>query len=1179
MREKVMSLAQGKFTYQGAEIVCSIDCLKMDVAEGGEATSVFQVSNSEKTKIKGFGAVDDFNFEFLPVFDGKENEITVKVYAANKKAGDVLKGDIHIITDCGEFTLPYEIRVVGRYLSGNEGEITSYEEFLNLAKKNFDEAVTIFYHDKFKSIYLENFDEKRLYQNLTLKNPKKQALEEFLVARGDKEVTRFGVDKEELVFDVMEEDIAGKIKVKMHGWGMVGIKVVSENSLISVDKSFLYEKDFEENQTEIDFRIRAAEVEPGIHYGKIILENVYQKIEIPVCIHGVNGQEERKKQRAKEAVVAEITHLHIKYMLNSSLRESWLRLLREKRDEILKIEEGSERLLDGYMAFLEKDEKEMTIFANSVEGMNAPTVGEKTDKVLRYLMAMYVKCRGMNSEEQRKELCEKILEYYANGYRSWYLLVMLERLGYYESNAASFIEELDRLWEEGAFSPYLHMYRMLLILQEPELLKKLDSPTISALRFGLKHDLITEEIVIAVSFLATRQRHFSAALMALLEECYEMFRNNDTLQSICTLLIRSEKLECRYFKWFRLGVEKRLRITELFEYYMYTLEKDQYDEVLPEVVSYFQYENHLRDSVKVSFYASIVRNQEKHPEAYQIYSNTIREFTLKQLYDHRISPELAVLYEKFIGVENCKDRIAKELPYILFTHRIHCANPNMERVVVAHDEGFGELAYNLINGEANINIVTPNYKLYFVDKNGFYHSGTVSYEMKKVLNLDLMPENCYENGAEHPFLLLNLFSKAIASDETSAKDAILLHMLVREQLPGVEYHEKALLALYEYYKMMEEDTLLEEIIEKINFSYLTEEKRAGVLQTMIQHKMNDLALEMQRKYEITSCSLKLLLLLITWKLEEDEGKFEPYYMRLCAFLYGRGVKNKTTLKYLSDYYMGGTEQLLKVYKEAIRQEADITDGATERILGQALFVAANPEKYFDIFLDYYEYGANRILVKAFLGYVAYEYLVGRCELTTEIREKIAKEALSEDYHVMILAMLRYYAGQEEYTDSEKEYISYHLSRYAATGRVFDFMKEFVGKMEVPFEIEHTQLIQLYCSHKKDVFVEIIDESEQKMLQPMRKVFEDIYIYETLLFRGETLHYNVFAGDMEKPVKNGVLKAEEVSEERKESLDVAFYEMVNEMIAARENEDEDTYRSLVDKYKRRQELAEKLFVPL
>lgn len=1181
MREKVMSLAQGRFTYEQPEIVCSIDCLKLEVVEGGEAASSFTVSNSAGTKIKGFGAVDHFNIEFLPVFDGKENEITVKVYAANKKAGEIMTGDLCIVTDCGEYMLPYEIRVLPRCLRSSDGEIHSYEEFVELARENFEEAVTIFYHDKFKKIYLQEWGEKRLYQNLTLKNPKKQALEEFLVVHGDKKPVRFAANKRQIFFEVRDEDIDGEILIALDNWGMAGIQVSTKSSYISLEKNNLSNKDFLQNQAVLAFHIQASKVPEGIHRCVILLENVYQKLEIGVRLHGIRGRKERAKKRSLDKLPGLLTRYHIQYMMNSSLKDEWLRVLVENREGIGSLSKGNDVLLEGYMAVLTGEERKMTAFVNAVTGMPAPALGDSVSKVFCYLTTMYIRCLALGSLEEKSELCRRIREYYDNGCHHWRLLVMLERLGYFQGSSQSLMEELDLLWKEGAVSPYLHLYRMLLLLQEPELLK-LDSSRIGALRFGLRHDLITEDLAMAVSFLAVRQKNCTPALLSVLQGCYELYGSEDTLQSICALMIRTEKLEARYFKWFRLGVERRLRLTELFEYYMYTMDKACYDEALPVVATYFQYENHLRDSVRAGLYASIVRNQERYPEYYQSYHEAMQEYTLRQLYDHHISPELAVLYEEFFSVDKCKDRIARELPGVLFVHRLHCHNKNMERVVVLHDEGGGEMFYNLVNGEADVSIGTSNYKLYFVDKNGYYHGDSVPYTLTKILNLECMAQGCYENGSENPVLLLYLFSEILKKKDIGAKDAILLHTMIRRQVPGVEYRQKTLLILYDYYKAIGEELLLEEVIRGIDFRYLTQERRAGILQTMIQHEWKDEALSALKKYEITSCSLKLLLLLITWKLEEDREHFEPYYMKLCSFLYQRGIKNKEILSYLVDFYMGSISVLYDIYQTARKNGAEISDGGTERLLGQALFVEDNLEKYADIFVDYYEYGANRILVKAFLGGISYGYLTERWQMPEGIWEKIRREGLSEENQSMILASLRYYAQKDEYTEAEREYIEYHLSHYASTGRIFSFMKGFVGKVEVPFAVLHGNIIQLYYSHSKDIYIELSHEDGEKEICQMKPVFQDIYVYETLLFRGETVHYQIFAGREPRPVRQGVIRADEetfgeTGEPGREAA--AFYELVNCMIQARENGEDEVLRQLIRKYRSMQEISGKLFVPL
>lgn len=1175
MKEKVMLLAQGKFAYEQPEIILSTEKLEFEVPEGGEAQAVFHVKNELNKKMKGFCAVDEFDIEFLPVFDGKDNEITVKAHAGTRRHGDVMSGDIYILTDCGEKVLPYCITVTGRYLEAPSGTISSYEEFVRLAEDDFGDAVQFFYKDKFKKMYLHELSEKRLYQYLTQKNSKKQALEEFLIAHGDKKSLQFAVNKKQIILEIEEDDITDEVIVVKDCWGLVGIHISSDCSFLSVDKEVLDVNDFTNNQAVVPFHISASDVTPGRHHCHLIFESVYQTVDVSVRIHCMKGAEERRVMQARKKLAAGLVRCHIQHMMNSSLRESWYKMLEENRQGLFSLCYKYEPQMTGYMSYLAGDAAGMNFFRSATEDMEEPKPRDETDKVYRYLLSVFLRAK-MSGSEQEKEAAERqIRQFYTNGYRHWKLLVLLERLGVYADNQESFLEELDLLWEDGCRSPYMHMYRMLLILQDVDLLSKLDSRTIGALRFGVRHGLMTEDIVMALSFLASRERRCTPVLLNLLEKCYDMFALQDTLNSICTLLIRSEKQESRYFKWFQLGVENSLRITDLFEYYMYSMDKSRFDEALSTVISYFKYENHLRDSVKASFYASIVRNRNEHPEYFQVYQDVIWKFVEGQLSNHRINSELTVLYEAFLTQENVKGQIAKDLPYVLFTHHITCKNKNMERVVVVHDEGGGEMKYNLVGGEADINIGTPHYMLYFEDKNGYYHAKTVKYKLDKMLNLDLLAARCYENGSEHPVLLLNLFFQALEKEEISAPDAIILHMLIRSGLSGVEYRSKALIALYEYYRSIGEDSLLEEILKEIDFQYLDEEKRAGVLQTMIQHRMNDEALERLRKYRIMNASPKLILLLVTWKLEENEGRFDPYHMRLCDYLYRNGASNAATLSYLTNYYMGATGHLRDIYRDAKKSAADIGDGGTERLLGQALFISADPEQYADIFLDYYDYGANRTLAKAFLSYTAYEYIVGKCGLAEGIVSKVRKEGLSEEHQTMILAMLKYYSGKEEYTDSEREYIVYHLSRYVSMGKIMDFMKAFEGKVEMPFELENSGIVQFYCSNKKDVYIEVSDENGEKVTQPMKRVFTDVYVYETILFQGERLNYRIFAGNMDEPVKEGILEVEKTDEVQ----EMAFYQIVNEMINAQERGDKTEFDALADKYKCRHKIADELFTPL
>ena len=135
MKEKILSLAQGKFRYQQPKLQLSLNRLILQVEEGGESSEQLVISNDEGTKVKGFGASEDIHFDFFPVFDGKENHVTVRVKAGNRKAGEVLTGVLYLVTDCGEQTLPYEVRIVKSYLKDSMGRFPAIRNLCALPKK------------------------------------------------------------------------------------------------------------------------------------------------------------------------------------------------------------------------------------------------------------------------------------------------------------------------------------------------------------------------------------------------------------------------------------------------------------------------------------------------------------------------------------------------------------------------------------------------------------------------------------------------------------------------------------------------------------------------------------------------------------------------------------------------------------------------------------------------------------------------------------------------------------------------------------------------------------------------------------------------------------------------------------------------------------------------------------
>ncbi len=471
MKEKILSLAQGKFRYQQPKLQLSLNRLILQVEEGGESSEQLVISNDEGTKVKGFGASEDIHFDFFPVFDGKENHVTVRVKAGNRKAGEVLTGVLYLVTDCGEQTLPYEVRIVKSYLKDSMGRsISGYPEFVRFAKENFEEAVRIFCHQKFLDRYLETLEDKRLYRHLTKKNSKKEALKEFLVTHGD-----------------MEKE------------------PVPEEKTLEVPKTETVE------------------------------------IKKPA------GKRFQKKKQWKRLITA---HLH--YIMNSSRRDQWIEALRACFP--------MDYALEGYLAYLKKDEDGKQKYLNLAAGVTEPEEGASMEQVLRYLITQYIKCKITKNELDKDEFYSEVRQYQSDGYQHIFCTVLLERMGYYQENVMGLWEDLNQLWSDGCYSPYLYLYQAMILLQEPDLLVRLDPQTVGICRFALRYDLLTENEVLAISFLAAKKKKETPAILSLLMGCYKKFHTTDTLHSICALLIRGEKQGPQYLKWFELGVKHHLRL-------------------------------------------------------------------------------------------------------------------------------------------------------------------------------------------------------------------------------------------------------------------------------------------------------------------------------------------------------------------------------------------------------------------------------------------------------------------------------------------------------------------------------------------------------------------------------------------------------------------------------------------
>ena len=1176
MREKIISLAKGNFTYEMPELVLPDEPLAFSVVAGEHQTYSFTIANGRKSKIKGFGAVEDTHIDFLPFFDGEEIELTLEVNAEELRAGERLQGELLVITDCGESGIPYDIEVTAPLLMDEQGPIRDYHVLRERIEANPEHGVDLFLSESFRENFLYRDEDGRLtYDYLIRKNTKLQAMEEFLVARKKKKPIRFEISHavgDHISYELNGVDIQDTLRIEVNTWGHTGIRVISTADFIIPGTHILWTDEFEQGKDFLEFTIAADKVPNGRRFGKLILQTPYERKVVTIDAHNQTGEKERKIRRARKAVIATMLRMYLAYQEKRITRQNFREFLRKNRDVIEKTSGTYKLAVSGYISIILREEENILAFFREAEKCQLPPIGAHVEEVENYITIEFIKTIYTKRDEDKNRLLRFIEGYEENGYQTANLTYMKLLLDERYHSLRLLERDVRAQLEAGSSSPFLYSVMLQAYCEDATLIAVLDKVTVNTINYGLKLNLITKEDSMAVSFLAERLPSFDPMVFEILQKLYNFFVMTDTLHAICSMLIRNEIRDKKYFSWFDKGVSKHLRLTDLYEYYMYTMDFEKITRLPDSVLMYFQYENHLNDTCKAYLYAYIVKHKGENPDIYQCYLEQMEPFVYRQLSHHKITQDLAVLYKDMLGESQIMGQAAKDLPHIMFRYGVWCSNKAVDGVVVVHRECQGETYYPFQDGYAQISLYTPNTQLFFLDERGRYYAESVDYRMERLIDMDDYAWQCYREGADFSQLLIYLAVKAERAARLSDEQVRVLYRVLKQNILRDSMQQKVLFRLFDLYREEKNMVYLLEMLNLMEPEKVKRERLGDVASDCIYQGMYHKAAKMLCRGGMEQCEPAALAMLVAELIRENEGEFEPLLVKWALYLFRQKYYDKEAMAYLLHYYMGDVKTLSAIYRMCRKMpEVEIKEEDNERLLAQILFAGEDITRYTGIYQEYYEHGDNRMLVKAYLSELAYEYVVEKIDLTEELFVKIEKEALYEKDLVMVLATLMYYRTQESFSGKQKEFVELNLERYAGEGIILAFMKYYIGKVKVPYEIENTVLIQYYSGSGRDVFLCEEGPDGKKDAQPMRQIFPGVFTRELLLFEGEEKRCYIYEEESGEKTETMTVRRPEQTIQTQ-----GFFGMVNQMIQAEQHHDEVSYNQIKTKYEKARYAAEHLF---
>lgn len=1184
MKEKIEQLAKGNFKYEQPKLLLSEEFIHITVETGSTYQGSFTIQNEEGSKMKGV-LYSSFRLLYLETdkFVGEKTSIRYHFIAEYVSAGEEFHEEINIITDCGEIKIPVTITVEAPYYDTSMGKIKDLFQFANLAKTDWAEAKQVFKSEKFGKI-IEYYDKQylTLYSSLVKSSSISQALDEFLVATHKKVAIVIGVDKTSLSYDAGPYNFMDKLTLSKEGWGYTEIRMISTASFLELERKIIWSDNFMNGQFEVNFVVKTEGMKEGHHTGVIRIETVTQtlNVEVLVTCHRKHDQERLSNLKQKQVTVAMVKN-YLDFRVN---RISSTKYVTEAESLLLRQfnagQEGKEYSL--YQLHLQLIANREAAIQSSFLALEEQRDELRKSNEVIYALLQYLCTLRKKSDADSLKICEEVKGIFERNPKKFLLFWCLLYLDKeYENNPAKKYQDIKEQYQLGDHSPILYYEAANLLLEDSSILKSVDSFERQLFIFMMKQKLLTKEIAAEIAYYLGKERVFSQINLKILSGLYEEFKLKEALQAICSLLIRGHKIATKYHYFFEQGMSQQLRVTELPEYFIYTMDEEAYVCLPSAIVTYFNYKNHLPDKKKAFYYACLLENAKVSPDILNQYRKEVLPFIRDQLQIGNQTVHLAVLCDAFITKDDIDEELAKLLPSIAFQYQLVCPNKKIKSVIVVHKELTAEEIVPLVDGKAMIHLVSESAQIFLLDQSNQRFYLSIGYALSKTTHLEECFLAMYELAPEDARLILYLSVKAQYYQKFD-EYAIQLRKRVAllDELTS-EYRKDFIQTLIHYYYDNFEGEILENYLMKIDLHSIDKKSRSKMIEFMILRDLHNSALKAMIELGFEGVEVRRLLKLCTRLISNADGVFEKIdiLVEISHYVFLHGKYDIFILEYLNKYYYGTTGEMFDLWKVSKENNLD-TSELEERLLGQMLFAESYLSDAKSVFMSYFLGGSNHKLIRAYLSFYAYKFLVRERIAEAEVFEVIRQELNYEDNEIALQALLKYYSMQDQLTDSEINFIEYQLSVFEQKEILLPFYQDFKKHMRIPLRMYDKYYIEYRTNPKNKVLIHYMIEGEHHdefVHEEIVDQYYGIFVKEIILFYNESLQYYISEYMDGKEVitesKTVTLKPEaQIMEDNN-------YYRLNQIIEAREMKDETTINHLIESYAKMDYSISMLFKPI
>lgn len=1189
MKQVVHEILEGNFKFDSGSLDFSCPRIELSVLPDQIVEGSFTVYGPEGVVTEGKVVSSDLRMKCLtPAFGGSQDEIFYQADTSEMKAGDEIKGAFHIISNQGEYYIPFSVNVIHKTIESSLGTIKNLFHFTNLAKSNWAEAVDLFYSGELGQIFTGNDRQfYAAYKGLSTIYGNEHNVEEFLLFINKKKSVEFIPEDTQIK---IEDPIALSryaLVINRNGWGYTYLRIETEGDFLKVNEEVVSEDAFLGNIYRLYYYILDEKLHAGNNFGCIRLISFEKTIEIPVTVICKSERDRRYAgiRKEKKHVTLQLMQYYQAFRLKKISTKTWMEES-GKLIERLKELDGkdlSARLFQSQLLMSQERFNEAKWILKQEEE-RIEDLREGMPELWCYYL--YLTTLYSNDDEYTDAVSQRISTLYwqnrGNWRIAWLLLFVSDEYTKNPSGKWAFLEEL---FTYHCYSPIIYMEAWNLICMNPAMLLKLGEFELQVLHYAAKNEAMKDDVLIQLLYLAQKQKTYSESLFRILTACYGKKMQDDILQAICATLIKGNKYGPKYFKWYRLGVEQNLRITRLYEYYMMSHPLDDKEALPKMILMYFSYQSDLNYETTAYLYAYVHKHQEELEDIYVNFIPAIEHFVIEQIKRGRINKDLAYLYRNFVVQSMVDEELAKALMPLLFMKEITVESDIIKQVIPVYPYTDVQEAYPVTGKSVQVPIYDENCKLILEDDSHNRYVCSVSCQTKPLvttgkLSLLAAPFAMQDIGYAL-YVCYDRKSSVLIQEDNVERFRFLADSDYLVKTRRQEIRIKLIQFYYEKNRMWE----LDEYLQALAPEDVAAADRKEIVHIMVLRGMYPEAYAWVRRLGPYGIDAKTLLKLCSRMLEQGDMEEDPFVTGILHHVLNKGKYDEQVLTYLVRNFNGSTKDMRDIWKSADSFGVDTYD-LCERIIVQLIYTGAYIGEKMDIFRAYMQSGGKEEVITAFLSQCCYDYVI-REKIVEPILFKSILQLYKEkaDLHLVCkLAYLKYYAeNPSEITEDIQAVIRDFLQELLNRQIVLPLFKEFHNFLPALDILQDKSVLEYRArpGNRVTIHYQILkdDDSAEKEYcrEYMRDIFAGICVKEFILFFGERMLYYITetVDGEEKVMQSGTISKSDVSDTTHES---SRFSMINDIMIGRTLRDYDTVDTLLEEYYKKDFMIEKVFRP-